>query len=135
MKFLYLILCPWICSSVSWLTVYENLNRVWTRRHWNIHRDVEQGAKISWFKGTEIIQSLFPYHCGMMLEINIKRYLKTHIFSSAMWHLPREIFDLAIESLDKIGRLIEHSRCLQRSKHLNEKLIIKILLKSHVFEN
>ena len=27
-----------------------------------------------------------------MLEINIKRYLKiTHIFSSAMWYLPREI--------------------------------------------
>ena len=30
-----------------------------------------------------------------MLEISIKRYLKiTHIFSSAMWHLLREIFDL-----------------------------------------
>ena len=33
-----------------------------------------------------------------MLEIIIKRYLKiTHIFSSAMWHLPREVFDLAIK--------------------------------------
>ena len=35
-----------------------------------------------------------------LLEINIKRYLKiTHIFSSAVWHLPREIFELTIESL------------------------------------
>ena len=38
-----------------------------------------------------------------MLEISIKRYLKiTHIFLSAMWHLPREIFDLAIESINKV---------------------------------
>ena len=38
-----------------------------------------------------------------MLEINIKRYLKiTHIFSNSMWHLPREISDLVIESLDKV---------------------------------
>ena len=35
-----------------------------------------------------------------MLEINIRRYLKiSHIFSSALWHLPKEIFHLAIESL------------------------------------
>ena len=33
----------------------------------------------------EIIQGLFSYFCGIMLEINIKRYLKiTHIFSSAV---------------------------------------------------
>ena len=38
-----------------------------------------------------------------MLEINIERYLQiTHIFSSAMWHLPREIFNLAFESLNKV---------------------------------
>ena len=38
-----------------------------------------------------------------MLEINIKRYLKiTHTFTTAMWHLPREIFDLATESLNKV---------------------------------
>ena len=54
-------------------------------------------------KGIEVTQSLLSYHCGIMLEINIKRYLKiTHIFSSAMWHLPRQIFDLAIESLSKV---------------------------------
>ena len=42
-------------------------------------------AEISWSKGTEIIQSLFSYHCGIMLEISIKRYLKiTHIFLSAV---------------------------------------------------
>ena len=41
-----------------------------------------------------------------MLEINIKRYLEIiHIFSGATWHLPREIFDLAIESLNKVKRL------------------------------
>ena len=40
-----------------------------------------------------------------MLEVIIKRYLKiTHIFSSAMWHLPREILDLPIESLKKVKR-------------------------------
>ena len=27
MKFLH-VLCPWICSSVSWFTVYGNLNRI-----------------------------------------------------------------------------------------------------------
>ena len=44
-----------------------------------------------------------------MLEINIKRYMKiTHIFSRAIWHLPRGIFDLAIESLNKIRRLKKH---------------------------
>ena len=66
-----------------------------------------------------------------MLEIDIKIYLKiTHIFSSAMWHLPREIFDLKIESFNKIEnwKKIEN-RWLQRRKHLNEELISKILLK------
>ena len=65
-----------------------------------------------------------------MLEINIERYLKaTHIFSSAVWHLPREIFDLAIKSLNKVRRLKIHRGWLQKRKHLNEKLISKILLK------
>ena len=41
--------------------------------------------KISWSKSTEIIQSLFSYHYGIIVEINTKRYLKiTHIFSSVM---------------------------------------------------
>ena len=41
-----------------------------------------------------------------MLEINIKRFFKiTHILSSAVWHLPGEIFDLAIENLNKVRRL------------------------------
>ena len=30
-------------------------------------------TKISWSKGIEIIQRLFSYHCGIMLEINIKK--------------------------------------------------------------
>ena len=36
------------------------------------------------FHGHKVLKSysLFSYHCGIMLEINIKRYLKiTHIFS------------------------------------------------------
>ena len=28
MKFFHLMLCPWICSSVSWFIVFGNLNRV-----------------------------------------------------------------------------------------------------------
>ena len=41
-----------------------------------------------------------------MLEIDIKIYLKiTHIFSRTMWHLPREIFDLATESFNKVRKL------------------------------
>ena len=28
MKFLHLVLCPWICSTVSWFIVYGNLNRI-----------------------------------------------------------------------------------------------------------
>ena len=44
----------------------ETLEHIW---------DIKQGAKISLSKGSEIIESLFSYHCGIMLEINIKRYL------------------------------------------------------------
>ena len=29
MKFLHLVLCSWICSSVSWFKVYRNLNRIY----------------------------------------------------------------------------------------------------------
>ena len=61
---------------------------------------------MSWSTGIEITESLFSYFCGIMLGINIKRYLKiTHIFSSAVWHLPREVSDLAIERLNKVRRL------------------------------
>ena len=28
MKFLHLVLCPWICSSVFWFIVYGNLYRI-----------------------------------------------------------------------------------------------------------
>ena len=81
----------------------------------NIPRDIKQGAKTSWSKCIKTIQSLLSYHCGIKLEINIKRYLKiTHIFSSTMWHLPREIFDLATESLNKVRRL--KKACLMKRK-------------------
>ena len=49
------------------------------------------------------MQSLFSYHWGITLEINIKRYLKiTHTCSNAMWYLLREIFDFVIESLSSV---------------------------------
>ena len=49
------------------------------------YRGITPDAEISWSKGTEIIQTLFSYHCGIMLEISIKRYLKiTHIFLSTV---------------------------------------------------
>jgi len=66
----------------------------------------KQDAKTSQSKDIETIQHLFSPHYRVMFKINIKRYLKiTHIFSSAMGHLPREIFDKAIESLSKVKRL------------------------------
>ena len=67
-----------------------------------------------------------------MLEINIKSYFKiTHIFSSTKWHLLREIFDLAIESLNKLQTLKTH-RVITEKESLNdnyqtEKLISKIV--------
>ena len=50
-----------------------------TRIHWNTFRDIKLGAKISWSKGTEIIQSLFTVE---LLEINIKRYCMWIFFNS-----------------------------------------------------
>ena len=50
-----------------------------------VSRDIRLGAKVSWSKSVEIIQGLFSYHYGIMLEINIKRYLKiARIFSGAV---------------------------------------------------
>ena len=37
---------------------YSSSHWLYTRRHWNISRDIKQGAKMSWSKGTEIIQSV-----------------------------------------------------------------------------
>ena len=51
------------------------------------------------------MQNPFSYHHGIILEINIKRYLKiTHLFSSEMWHLSREVIDTAIEGFNIIRR-------------------------------
>ena len=48
-----------------------------------------------------------------------------HIFSSAMWHLPREIFDLAIEDLSKVRKLKKTQRVIAEKKAFNEKLFSK----------
>ena len=54
-------------------------------------RNIKQDAKISWSKAIEIILSLFSYHCGIILEVNIQGYFKiTHIFSSAMCDIYQE---------------------------------------------
>ena len=39
-----------------------------TRIRWNIFRDIKEGAKISWSTDIEIIQSLFSYHCGFLIN-------------------------------------------------------------------
>ena len=64
--------------------------------------DIKQGAK---FHGLKVLKSYRVCFLitEIILEIIIKRYLKiTHIFSNAVWHLLREIFDLAFESLNKV---------------------------------
>ena len=38
--------------------IYYSSHRLYTRRHWNISRDIKQGAKISHSKGIEIIESV-----------------------------------------------------------------------------
>ena len=51
------------------------------------------------------MQNPFSYHHGIILEINIKRYLRiTHLFSSEMWHLSREVIDTAIEGFNMVSR-------------------------------
>ena len=61
----------------------------------------------------EVIRSLFSDHCGIMLDINIKRYLKiAHIFSSAMWHLPREDLWLSQKN-EKTQRVIAEKKAFK----------------------
>lgn len=80
-------------------------------------------------KGIEIIQILFSYPRGIMLEINTIRYLKiAHIFSSAMQHLPRQLFDLATESLSEV-RLEKHR--VVAEKRLNEKHFLPLAGYTH----
>lgn len=51
------------------------------------------------------MQNLFSYYHGITLEINIKRYLNiTHLFSSEIWHLSREVIDAAIEGFSIVRR-------------------------------
>ena len=65
--------------------------------------DVFEGATFSCSKGNEIIQHWFSSHCGIILEIGPKRYLKiTHIFSSAVWHLLREILTWPLKASIKL---------------------------------
>ena len=108
------------CWSLAWSS-----HKLYIRRHWTISRDIRQGAKISLCEGIEIIQSLFSRHCGVMLEIDIKLSAKiTHMFPSAVRHLPRETYDLAVEASMKLEGW-NHRGWSQRRKHLNEKLISK----------
>ena len=48
-----------------------------------------------------------------------------NIFSSAIGHLPREIFDLALKASIKLKNWKKHKGHLQERKNLNEKLISK----------
>jgi len=61
-----------------------------------------------------------------MLEISIKRYFQiTHLFSSTMWHLPREIFNLVIESLNKV-RLKRTQEVIAEKKAFKWEISIKM---------
>ena len=66
--------------------------------------------KISWFEGIEIIQSLFSNHCGIMLAINIKGYLKITQYFQVQCDIYKERFDLAPESFNKVNRLKKTQR-------------------------
>ena len=77
---------------------------------WQIHFDIWQNK----------------YNIVKLNEIKFKKKLKiTHIFSSAMWHLPREIVDIVIERLNEVKRLKTHRGWLKRRKYLKGKLISK----------
>ena len=68
-----------------------------------------------------------------MLDISIKEYFKiTHIVSSTVWHLPREIFDLAIESLNKVRRLKKSHRVIAEKKAFKWAIIIEDTLKNSI---
>ena len=103
------VLVPSLLSFLSYFTQYYYTNFIHVPTDCKlgdtgiyIFRDIKQGTKMSWPKRIYIILNLFFYHHGIMLEISIKRYLQiTHIFSNTMWHLPREIFNLVIKSLNK----------------------------------
>ena len=72
------------------------------------------------FLGLKVLNSyrVYSQYCRIVLEINIKRYLKiTHIFSSATWHSPREIFDLATESLKMAAYQAPPSLGFSRQEH------------------
>jgi len=69
-----------------------------------------------------------------MLEIKICEY-NPHIFKCSVTFTRRELFDLSIESLNKVRRQKEHRGRVQGRKHLNEKVVSKVLLKLHVFGN
>ena len=100
-------------------------HRLWTRRHWNISRHIKQGAKISWSKDIEIMQSVLLPLWNYVRNQSQKILENNPHISSTVWHLLREIFDIAIESLNKVKRLKKNGGWLQRRKHLIEKLISK----------
>ena len=62
---------------------------------------------------------------------------QARVLSSAVWHLPREIFDLAIENLSKVTRLKKAQRVIAEKKTFkwNEKWEINIKDTLNVFGN
>ena len=61
-----------------------------------------------------------------MLEKSISKDIwKYSIYFQVHCDIYQEIFDLVIESLNKVKRLKKYTGWLQKRKHLNEKLISK----------
>ena len=126
-NFCTLFYVPGYVPASPWFIVYANLNRISIlllcencinlnyvelvhgafQVYLNLENPRDGGAR--WAAVCGVAQSrtrLKRLSSSSSSSNNIKRHLKiTHIFSSAMWHLPRQIFDLAIESLSKVKRL------------------------------
>ena len=50
-----------------------------------------------------------------------------------MWHMPKEIFDLAIESLNKVKRLKKPQRVIAEKKVIKWEINIKNTLKKPIY--
>ena len=80
----------------------------------------------SWNHTEFVLLSLWSY-----VKNQYQKYFKIiHIFSRVTWHLSREIFDLAIESLNKFKRVKKTQRVIAEKKAFKWEINIKYTLKT-----